>query len=227
MKPETIRQIDAALAALSTAPDRLALARGALRKADTSVLSADQRAHVLRAVAYLVAWLEPDGAAPPEASTVRLRLRLEDGRVVSVPGDMRNIHGARLADRDPGSEVRVLGTGGVPPWRLSEDVRALLTSGSLCGVILAREGSAEPKAPELTDDDVAREFFRRFRPAKVLVGRWGDLVAYAETDDADAAGDWLSGRSAESEDVEEHAAGEAGFVAAVMRARELVRRAGR
>lgn len=84
--------------------------------------------------------------------------------------------------------------------------------------------SAEPAAT-MTDADVAREFFRRFGPVKVLVGRFkterGSL-AYAEADGDDGASEWLSGVS-DDPYTEEHSAGEDGFTAALERARQLVR----
>lgn len=82
---------------------------------------------------------------------------------------------------------------------------------------------ARPGADGLTDADVAREFFRRFGPVKVLVGTWGKAVAYAESDGASSSSEWLSGMSDEHDMVEEHAAGEDGFAAALERARQLVR----
>lgn len=75
---------------------------------------------------------------------------------------------------------------------------------------------------EPTDADIAREFWRRFGPTEILIGKRGPRSAYAELD-----GDvWWSGAPGMCGAVTEHAAGEDGFVAALERARELVRRGG-
>lgn len=73
-----------------------------------------------------------------------------------------------------------------------------------------------------TDADIAREFFRRFGPCKVMVGSWCEHVAHAE----EYRGAWSSALVSGPGDPEKHATGEEGFVAALERALELVRKGG-
>jgi hypothetical protein len=71
----------------------------------------------------------------------------------------------------------------------------------------------------MTDEEIAREFFRRFAPVKVLFGDWDKQITYAEHYE----GAWVSGVSCQSSDeVAHHDDGADSFVDAVTRAKSLV-----
>lgn len=82
--------------------------------------------------------------------------------------------------------------------------------------------AASPAPPGMSDAEVAAEFFRRFRPERVLLGTRGFLLSFAES----SLDGWTSGLCASRPEPEDHPAGDPGFVAAVLRARELVRKGG-
>lgn len=82
--------------------------------------------------------------------------------------------------------------------------------------------AASPAPLGMSDAEVAAAFYDRFRPVRVLFGSpvTGIRRAFIE-DDGDI---WTSGMARAT--TEDHPAGEPGFVAAALRARELVRKGG-
>lgn len=89
-------------------------------------------------------------------------------------------------------------------------------------VWIERPAASSPAPPGMSDAEVAAEFYRRFQPSRVDLGPMADDATYAEID----GGNWRSGWLATDSGMTEHPAGEPGFVAAVLRARELVRKGG-
>lgn len=84
----------------------------------------------------------------------------------------------------------------------------------------ALRAMSSPDPAACSDADIAREFFRRFRPIQVHLGAWRGRAAVAELEDDGA---WISEALPDGAGREEYADGEAGFVAALERARDLVR----
>lgn len=88
-------------------------------------------------------------------------------------------------------------------------------------VWLERPSAIYPAPAGMSDAEVAAEFYRRFGPDRVLLGDWSTSYAFVERCDEN----WRSG-SRKAAATEVHPTGEPGFVAAVLRARELVRKGG-
>lgn len=120
----------------------------------------------------------------------------------------------------PGEERRSIATGSVVhtiriKWGETSPPKPI-------EVWLERPAAISPEPPGMSDAEVAAEFYRRFIPVRVLVGDLAARTAFAEDDH----GSWLSGVRSSGGSIGEHPAGEPGFVAAVLRARELVRKGG-
>lgn len=116
---------------------------------------------------------------------------------------------------------------GLDLGRLSDDA-ADTVDGLRAALAAAAEQGKVDGIASATDADIARAFVRRFRPARVLLGCLDGRTTYA--DGGDGGEPWLSGVSlvggfvaARSENAA-HAAGEDGFAAAVVRARQLAGR---